>query len=226
MASHPRATPGDGVRVVRTSAVRRVVRLTLLAMSAVVLVVVVALLGLRMPPAGTAAPPAASPAEPAPPSPPVAQRPDAPPLAPLTVAERPAAPEARAPSARAVRRAPPTTVEPPEKEDEPFTIGGPDEQGGLKVFPPMGTKPIKRGIIVPDDYELPPGYVRHFQSTDDGERLPAILMFSPDYDWVDAEGRPVALPADRVVPPEMAPPGLRVELLEPPAQKPPPDNRP
>ena len=61
----------------------------------------------------------------------------------------------------------------------------------------MGTKPIKRGIIVPDDFELPPGYVRHFQSTDNGERLPAILMFSPDYEWVDARAaarrsRPIA----------------------------------
>jgi hypothetical protein len=90
----------------------------------------------------------------------------------------------------------------------------------------MGTKPIKRGIIVPDDFELPPGYVRHFQSTDDGQRLPAILMFSPDYEWVDAQGKPLALPPDRVVPPEMAPPGLPIQLLEPPAPKAPPDGRP
>jgi hypothetical protein len=90
----------------------------------------------------------------------------------------------------------------------------------------MGTKLVKRGIIVPDDFELPPGYVRHFQSTDDGERLPAILMFSPDYEWVDAQGHPLALPADRIVPPEMAPPGLPIKMLEPAAPKVPPDGRP
>lgn len=202
------------------------VRVTLLAMSAVVLAVVVALLGLRMSPAGSAEAPAGPATDVVAPPPPASRQPAVVPPAPVAMADRPAPPPARAPVARAVPRTPAKGAEPPEKEDEPFTIGGPDDEGGLKVFPPMGTKPIKRGIIVPDDYELPPGYVRHFQSTDDGERLPAILMFSPDYEWMDAQGRPVALPADRVVPPEMAPPGLPIELLQPPAQKPPPDNRP
>jgi len=90
------------------------------------------------------------------------------------------------------------------------------ETGGLAAFPPPGTVPIKIGVVVPDGYELPPGYMRYYQNTDDGQRLQPILMFSPDYDFVDAAGKPVALPKDGVVPPEMAPPGLPQRLLEPP----------
>ena len=41
---------------------------------------------------------------------------------------------------------------------------------------------------MPDDFELPEGYVRHYQTTDDGEQLPAILMFHPDYQFVDENG--------------------------------------
>ena len=41
---------------------------------------------------------------------------------------------------------------------------------GIALFPPLGTDPIKRGIVVPEGFELPPGYVRHYQTTDDGER--------------------------------------------------------
>jgi hypothetical protein len=60
----------------------------------------------------------------------------------------------------------------------------------------------------------PEGYVRHYQTTDDGRRLPPILMFHPDYEGVDAAGNPIALPEDRIVPPEMAPPGMPIERLE------------
>jgi len=88
------------------------------------------------------------------------------------------------------------------------------EPSGIALFPPMGTDPIKRGIVVPDDFELPPGYVRHHQVTDDGVPLPPILMFHPDYQPVDEHGDPIAIPADRVVPPEMAPPGLAIKMLE------------
>jgi len=90
------------------------------------------------------------------------------------------------------------------------------ERTGIALFPPPGTKPTRIGIVVPEDFPLPPGYVRHYQTTDDGQDLPAILMFSPDYTWVDAEGRPIALPEDRIVPPELAPPGLPIQMLEPP----------
>ena len=89
-----------------------------------------------------------------------------------------------------------------------------DEPSGIAVFPPPGTDPIKSGIMVPDDFELPSGYVRHYQVTDDGKRLPAILMFHPDYEPVDEHGEPIPLPPDLVVPPDMAPPGLPVRILE------------
>ncbi len=90
------------------------------------------------------------------------------------------------------------------------------EKTGIHLFPRPGTKPIKGGILVPEGYELPPGYVRHFQATDDGEPVGAILMFHPDHRPLDADGRPIPLPADRVVPPELAPPGMPIEMLEAP----------
>jgi hypothetical protein len=93
------------------------------------------------------------------------------------------------------------------------------ERGGIAAFPPPGTDPVKRGIVVPDDFPLPPGYVRHHQTTDDGESLPAILLLHPDYELVDERGNAVPLPQDRVVPPEMAPPGLPIRMLEPPADR-------
>ena len=39
-------------------------------------------------------------------------------------------------------------------------------------------------------------------------------MFHPDYHPVDEHGDPIALPADRIVPPDMAPPGMPIEMLE------------
>ncbi len=88
------------------------------------------------------------------------------------------------------------------------------EHGGITVFPLPGTKPVKRGLVVPDDFPLPEGYVRHYQTTDDGEQLPPILMFHPDYDFVNERGEPIAVPADRVVPFELAPPGLPNRTLD------------
>ena len=90
--------------------------------------------------------------------------------------------------------------------------------GGLGAFSPPGTRPPLIGLAVPDDSALPPGYVRHYQATDDGQRIEPILMFSPDRPPVDAMGRPIAIPPDRVVPPELAPPGLplrRIVVPEP-----------
>jgi hypothetical protein len=103
---------------------------------------------------------------------------------------------------------------PPSHDDAPFSMGKPGEKSGIALFPAHGTKPIKIGIVVPDDFELPEGYVRHFQATEDGKLLPAILLFHPDYEWVDDAGNPIELPPDRVVPPELAPPGLPIQMLE------------
>jgi hypothetical protein len=94
------------------------------------------------------------------------------------------------------------------------------ETGGIAAFGLPGSDPPKAGIIVPEEYDLPEGYVRHYQSTDDGRQLPAILMFHPDYQFMTETGEPVALPSDRVVPPEMVPPGMRIEMLDPKANAP------
>lgn len=85
---------------------------------------------------------------------------------------------------------------------------------GIAVFNPPGTKKIKRGLVVPDDFELPPGYVRHHQVLDDGRELPAVLMFNPDSPPVDENGNPIPVPEDRLVTPENAPPGLPLEYLK------------
>lgn len=88
-----------------------------------------------------------------------------------------------------------------------------DGKRGIGVFPPRGTNPLKSGLIVPDDFALPEGYVRYYQVTDDGQRLAPILMFSPDYDFVDQSGQRIDVPADGVVPEELAPPGLPLRRL-------------
>lgn len=85
---------------------------------------------------------------------------------------------------------------------------------GLGAFNPPGTSPPLVGLAVPEDFPLPEGYVRHFQATDDGQRIEPILMFSPDFEFFDAAGRRIPIPANRVVPPNMAPPGLTVRLIE------------
>jgi hypothetical protein len=90
-------------------------------------------------------------------------------------------------------------------------------QGGLAAFSPPGTRPPLVGLAVPEDFPLPDGYVRHHQATDDGQRIEAILMFTPDRQFVDAAGRPIAIPENRVVPPELAPPGLPVRRITIPA---------
>lgn len=84
---------------------------------------------------------------------------------------------------------------------------------GLGAFNPPGTRPALIGIAVPEDFELPPGYVRHHQATDDGQRIEAILMFDPDHPPPAAAGLPLATPAERVVPAELAPPGLPLRLI-------------
>ncbi len=88
---------------------------------------------------------------------------------------------------------------------------------GLGAFNPPGTRPPIIGLAVPENFELPPGYVRHHQATDDGQRIEPILMFSPDAQMLVINGRAVAVPADRVVPPELAPPGLPIRRIVVPA---------
>lgn len=98
---------------------------------------------------------------------------------------------------------------------EGLVADAPPQAGeGIAAFPAPGTKRIKPGIIVPEDFPLPPGYVRHYQTTDKGQMLPAILTFHPDHPPIGADGHPVAVPPDRVVPPDQVPAGLPIHLLE------------
>jgi lysophospholipase L1-like esterase len=88
------------------------------------------------------------------------------------------------------------------------------ESEGLAAFNPPGTSPLLRGLLVPEDFKLPAGYVRHYQTTDEGVALAAILMFAPDSQMIDANGRRMAIPQDRVVPVELAPRGLPIQFID------------
>ena len=88
---------------------------------------------------------------------------------------------------------------------------------GLAAFNPPGTKPPLVGLAVPEGFPLPDGYVRHYQSTDDGQNIEPILMYAPDRKFVDASGQPITVPEDRVVPPELAPAGLPIRKVVIPA---------
>jgi hypothetical protein len=93
---------------------------------------------------------------------------------------------------------------------------------GLGAFNPPGTSPPLVGLAVPEDFVLPEGYVRHHQATDDGQEIEPILMYSPDYEFLDATGQPVAIPADRVVPASHAPAGLPIRQIRIPPPQPDP----
>ncbi|ATB44578.1 hypothetical protein [Corallococcus macrosporus] len=142
-----------------------------------------------------------------------------PPLAEVPLPVPPPTPEARprAPRPRPVATpAPPPVAEPAPELTTDTEVQEPDMESqatGLQLFRP-GTKPIKRGLVVPDDFELPPGYVRHFQYTDSGELVAAVLTFHPDHQPTDANGQPVPMPPDRLVPEELAPPGMPIQRLE------------
>jgi len=88
------------------------------------------------------------------------------------------------------------------------------ETEGLAVFPPPGIHPPRSGVIVPDHYSLPEGFARHHQTTDDGRRLPPILVLAPGYELVDEAGDSVILVDGRIVPREFAPPDLPIEMLD------------
>lgn len=150
----------------------------------------------------------------------------------VALPDQEAAPEATATlqsapvESAAARRSPPgETPEPPQAGDlaaqqaqQRLAIprGAQQEQGptGIHAFPPLGTRLPLVGIIVPDDFELPPGYVRHYQSTDDGRRLAPILMFDPVNPPLDEFGQAVDIPPDRIVPADLAPAGMPIILLE------------
>jgi hypothetical protein len=203
----------DGVRVSDVSKVRRSVWLAALGLvgAAVALLALLRLAGAPQPPqapapAAVAVTQAGETPEPAPSPRPLTRPAPEPKPAPPAAAQEPPLPEPPAPPA-----------DPPEREDPIVGYGPPGT--GIQLFPPPGTVPVLRGIVVPEDFELPEGYVRHHQVTDDGKDLPPILMFHPDYkEWERPGGEPVEIPADRVVPPELAPPGMPIRMLELPGE--------
>ncbi|GJJ05058.1 hypothetical protein RugamoR64_55960 [Duganella rhizosphaerae] len=154
-----------------------------------------------------AQPPAASAAAasgPPPASSPVAPQPAAP--------EQRRAPEGDADSTRDLK----SYVSRGEKPTMPEVIERLHERGiysGLGAFSPPGTRPPMVGLAVPEDFVLPEGYVRHHQATDDGQRIEAILMFAPDFQLYDAARNPIPMPKNRIVPPELAPPGLPIRRI-------------
>lgn len=93
------------------------------------------------------------------------------------------------------------------------------ERGGIAAFNPPGTSPPLVGVAVPEDFPLPPGYVRHYQSTDDGQDIEAILMYAPDARLFDEYGQEIAIPEDRVVPVDRLPDGLPPRVIEIPTQR-------
>jgi hypothetical protein len=94
---------------------------------------------------------------------------------------------------------------------------------GLGAFNPPGTSPPLEGLAVPEGYEVPEGYVEHHQATDDGQPIEPILMFGDpsEFEFYGPNGERVEIPEDRVVPPEMAPPGFPIRRIEiPPPREP------
>jgi hypothetical protein len=204
MAERPRLKAGGGVTMAPGSGRGKSVALLAAAVSLVCIALLV-LFGrppAPAPPPEARAPLASAAAEaPAPEAAPQG----APPGAPAVSAPAPAAePPAREPAAGA-GSAP--------REPEPDVEAGVVVPSGIGLFPPPGTDPVKVGLVVPDDFELPEGYLRHYQATDDGQDVPPILLFHPDYELLDDAGQPIPLPADRVVPPELAPPGMPIETV-------------
>lgn len=218
------ASGGDGprdaaVRVTRTRGVRRDVW----AVVAIGLGIVAVLLALR---SGAQPPRPAEPVATAPPPAPAS----APPAADATPDSGAAAvpatmPRSRAGKLRALRALGVTPERGPEGKRQldaaPVieALKGAGSREGIAAFGTPGTDPPKSGVVVPDGWELPEGYVRHHQSTDDGEQLPPILMFHPDYTFSDEHGNPIEVPPDRVVPPELVPPGFPVERLDVPPRR-------
>jgi len=227
MASQSRSPHAndDGVRIVRAAGTRRLPWMIAAAVAIPIAVTLVAVALIRA--AGTAASTpvvAAAAGTEAPVASPVAAVPSAaaPPRAERVVPRRVvAAPvEERTGHGGAAAPAPETS---PRELDAGDAIRALREEGihtGIAAFGLPGTDPPKSGIIVPEGFPLPEGYVRHYQTTDDGETLPAILMFHPDYEFLDGRGRVVRVPDDRVVPRDMAPPGLDPDrVLHPPERK-------
>jgi hypothetical protein len=231
MPSQPRAPRirrgEDGVRVIENAPWRRFAWLASVAIGTPILLVVVAVVVIRL---SAPAPVIAPPPAPAPVL--AAQHPRPPSERTATGSREPAgrrgAPRRRTAGPRADTAQPPVSPPASDVAREELEVDAADaiqvlrDEGvthGIAAFGLPGTDPPKPGVIVPDDFALPEGFVRHYQTTDDGEQLPAVLTVHPDYDLVDAAGHVVPRPPDGIVPPELAPDGLPIEILEVPARR-------
>ena len=164
---------------------------------------------------------------PAPPASPEANAPPAVAEAPPPAPPAPSAPRiARAPerATAPMRESPPEPAPAPEEAPPPDSADAPTVPSGIGLFPPRGSDPVRVGIVVPEDFALPDGFMRHYQVTDDGQDVAPILVVHPDYELLDAQGQPVPRPEGGVVPPELAPPGMPIETLVVP--EPPDESRP
>lgn len=208
----PSADPvGDGVRVVRREGPGARRGLFYLALAAILVAgVAVWLLSQSRPPSDTAGDDTMSPASD--PSALTPQAIDDAPASPPATARRVADATGNDPMGDLSDYVPPGEV--PTMGEVIDRLHAAGVHTGLGAFQPPGTSPPLVGLAVPEDFPLPEGYVRHYQATDDGQRIEPILMFSPDFQFFDAAGNPVPIPADRVVPPEMAPPGLPIRRIE------------
>jgi hypothetical protein len=231
MPSQPRAPRirrgEDGVRVIENAPWRRFAWLASVAIGTPIVLVVVAVVVIRL---SAPAPVIAPPPAPAPVL--AAQHPRPPSERTATGSREPAgrraAPRRRTAGPRADTAQPPVSPPASDVAREELEVDAADaiqvlrDEGvthGIAAFGLPGTDPPKPGVIVPDDFALPEGFVRHYQTTDDGEQLPAVLTVHPDYDLVDAAGHVVPRPPDGIVPPELAPDGLPIEILEVPARR-------
>lgn len=207
---------GDGVRVVHDGGAGMVVRLLLVAAALVAVATALLIVLVRYAPApppevvGETGPLAVAPVEPTSGVPAARRAPADPQAAPVVRAVDRIRARRRAEAAAAETGAQPEVS----ARDVIEYLRARGDHTGIAAFEPPGTDPPKPGIIVPEDFPLPEGYVRHYQADDEGNRLPPILMFHPDYEFVDESGAPVALPESRVVPAELAPSGLPIRMLD------------
>ncbi len=84
---------------------------------------------------------------------------------------------------------------------------------GIELYD-NSAKPFRIGVVVPDDFVLPEGYVRHYQMNEDGTPLKPILMYHPDFHPKDSSGAPLPIPGDLIVPGDQLPKGLAAVMLE------------
>jgi hypothetical protein len=87
------------------------------------------------------------------------------------------------------------------------------DKSGIELYANT-QKPFRIGVVVPDDYVLPPGYVRHYQMNDDGTPLPPILMYHPDFRALVDAGADAFIPSDLIVPGDQLPAGIKPLMLE------------